>query len=711
MPTPRPGHTQATRLKYVLPTAAATTAALLLGACTATGGGSAGGSATASAAPATAQVAEAAPRADGLRSYQAAPLAQMTVPPDPDGTTEPRGQRQGEVIYDLSVQYVESRLWNPAAGRFDPVRLRGYRGSGMPPGAPLVSPQVEIYPGETLRMNFTNNLPPEEDCLTHPADINTPHCFNGTNMHTHGLWINPAGNSDNVLISINPGVSFQYEYNIPSDHPAGTFWYHPHRHGSTSIQVSSGMAGALIIRGVRQPEPGKPGDLDVLLQATDTQSFKERVMLLQQIAYACGVDDKGTVTWDCPGDAPRTIESYNQLEFPAWTQSGRFTSINGVVQPLITETEAGQIERWRLVHAGNEDTISLEIRALAPGKTVTALMGLSADKADAAIAEACTGAPVPFYAVASDGLTMPRAVETEVATFQPGYRWDLLVTLPEQGLYCVIDTSAPAAGTVPDSRGDRQLLGFAAAVGGKAVPAGRMKEHVQAALIKAADRNITSVLKRDVMAGLEDGLKLGAFVWHKDISFDEVGKKTGQYVMFDITKQGKYHINGKSYDPDTVDRTLILGTAEQWQLESRFVSHPFHIHVNPFQIIAIEVNYNGTWVDVSGPDAVDDFQYDKATNTIVRGGPVDPQYRGLKGAWKDTILVKSLAPGPSADGEKFSYRITMRTRYQRYIGEFVLHCHILDHEDQGMMENVQIVLPDGRGGASTGKMGMGGHHH
>jgi hypothetical protein len=35
----------------------------------------------------------------------------------------------------------------------------------------------------------------------------------------------------------------------------------------------------------------------------------------------------------------------------------------------------------------------------------------------------------------------------------------------------------------------------------------------------------------------------------------------------------------------------------------------------------------------------------------------------------------------------------------RYVGQYVLHCHILDHADQGMMQNVQIVLPDGQGGA------------
>ena len=48
------------------------------------------------------------------------------------------------------------------------------------------------------------------------------------------------------------------------------------------------------------------------------------------------------------------------------------------------------------------------------------------------------------------------------------------------------------------------------------------------------------------------------------------------------------------------------------------------------------------------------------------------------------------------------YTITIRTRYERYIGDFVLHCHILDHEDQGMMQNIRIALPDGRGGTAFG---------
>jgi FtsP/CotA-like multicopper oxidase with cupredoxin domain len=47
--------------------------------------------------------------------------------------------------------------------------------------------------------------------------------------------------------------------------------------------------------------------------------------------------------------------------------------------------------------------------------------------------------------------------------------------------------------------------------------------------------------------------------------------------------------------------------------------------------------------------------------------------------------------------------VVVRTRYRRYIGDFVLHCHILDHEDQGMMQNVRIALPE--------DAAAGGHAH
>ncbi len=67
------------------------------------------------------------------------------------------------------------------------------------------------------------------------------------------------------------------------------------------------------------------------------------------------------------------------------------------------------------------------------------------------------------------------------------------------------------------------------------------------------------------------------------------------------------------YDPDRIDRKLVLGTAQEWHMQSRFVSHPFHIHVNPFEVMSI-IDPQGN--DVSLSDAKD-------------GG--DPQYAGAEG--------------------------------------------------------------------------------
>lgn len=63
----------------------------------------------------------------------------------------------------------------------------------------------------------------------------------------HGLHVSPADKSDNVDVMVAPGQTRQYEYRIDSDHPSGTFWYHPHAHGSSALQVDGGMAGALIV--------------------------------------------------------------------------------------------------------------------------------------------------------------------------------------------------------------------------------------------------------------------------------------------------------------------------------------------------------------------------------------------------------------------------------------------------------------------------------
>ncbi|HEU5286385.1 MAG TPA: multicopper oxidase domain-containing protein, partial [Sphingomicrobium sp.] len=190
--------------------------------------------------------------------------------------------------YEFRVERAQGALYNPWTGKDDPVELRSFRGSGIAEGA-FVAPTIRIAPGRQLTIDIDNKLEP---CTAEQAKEHR--CFNDTNLHTHGLWVSPSGNSDNVLISIPPGEKFRYQYQIPEDHPAGTFWYHPHRHGSGFVQVGSGMAGALIVTGSRKPTLDRPGDIDILLKDEKGRAFPERVMIFQQIQYGC-LDDKGTI--------------------------------------------------------------------------------------------------------------------------------------------------------------------------------------------------------------------------------------------------------------------------------------------------------------------------------------------------------------------------------------------------------------------------------
>jgi L-ascorbate oxidase len=102
-------------------------------------------------------------------------------------------------------------------------------------------------------------------------------------------------------------------------------------------------------------------------------------------------------------------------------------------------------------------------------------------------------------------------------------------------------------------------------------------------------------------------------------------------------------------EPATVDEMLA-------------VPHTFHIHVNPFQIVSV--------VNARGEDAID---------------PASPGYMplfaGLRGQWVDNVWLE---PGMT---------VVMRTRYQRFTGDIMLHCHFVGHADLGMMQHLRIYAP------------------
>lgn len=595
-----------------------------------------------------------------------------------------------EARLELDIDFTESTIFNPATGAEDKVKLRSYRSPGTNPRIPFVAPLIEIQPGETVRIALNNKLPPEPDCAKKVPNINTPHCFNSTNLHSHGLWVSPAGNSDNVLIALLPGVKFEYEYNIPADHPSGTFWYHPHMHGSTALQVASGMAGTLIVRGNRRPTADRNGDIDTLLVQGDGQRITERVVQLQQVQYACRdendkiktklVDNK-VVAWVCDEGDLGKVSSYDQFGQSSWAESGRYTSINGQVLPTFRDARAGAFERWRVIHAGVRNSVRLQFKKMK--SDATSFERLAAAEQQSWIDANCTGEALPQWEIASDGLTHKQILRKSANLLQPGYRSDVLVAFPEAGDYCVIDADAKADASVSWNVESRQLLGKVVVGKGEAVgsdPQQYLVKTLSAMADATQDKAIATTIKTD----LADGLRLSKFVPHPDVTEAEL-TKPGQTMEFNIAtvdvpdpadptktiKETQFQVDNFPYDPKKA-RQLILGRSEEWKLTSAVGNHPFHIHVNPFQIDRI-IAPGGKDVSVAGSG--------------------DDSYDGLKGTWRDTLWVKG-----------GGYEIYVRTRYERYIGEYVLHCHILDHEDQGMMQNVHVVLPDGKGG------GVYGHH-
>ena len=71
-----------------------------------------------------------------------------------------------------------------------------------------MGPTLILKPGDTLRMTIRNQLPPNPDEM--PEDINEPHHFNTTNIHTHGLHVDPSGIADNVMRKMAPGATLKW---------------------------------------------------------------------------------------------------------------------------------------------------------------------------------------------------------------------------------------------------------------------------------------------------------------------------------------------------------------------------------------------------------------------------------------------------------------------------------------------------------------------
>lgn len=430
-----------------------------------------------------------------------------------------------------------------------PFIARSFRSNSM------TGPNIRVKPGDNLQIKLNNLLPPNPDNVPH--DINIPHQFNSTNLHTHGLHVSPMGNSDNIFIDIAPGESFEYSYQIPSNHPAGTFFYHPHKHGSSSVQNFSGMSGLLIVEG--------------------------------------GVDGVKEVA--AAADVPFLINELMQNaqgRVPDYTARGSFTPamrkfvVNGVTRPTFT-IRPGEVQRWRVVHAG----VSWNIPFAIEGHTL--------------------------HTIAFDGITYPTRMDVTQELLSPGNRLDVLVRGGAPGTYRIMKLEHQQANAGFGNIAKTVAVHLATLVVAGAPMDMGLPFELPAPLRNIADSEITG--RRTVVYNTDFG----------------AGGPSPQF-------SDNFTVDNKRFAADRVDQLVQLGAVEEWTITNPMADteHPFHIHINPFQVVSIN------------------------------GVAVPPR-------WQDTVILP------------FMGTVVIRTRFEDFTGLFVNHCHFLAHEDQGMMQTVSVV--------------------
>jgi FtsP/CotA-like multicopper oxidase with cupredoxin domain len=259
-----------------------------------------------------------------------------------------------------------------------------------------------------------------------------------------------------------------------------------------------------------------------------------------------------------------------------------------------------------------------------------------------------------FHVLAWDGLTLPAPEQTSVVMMSAGNRVDLLVRAGRPGRYDLVvhpgSSQQPNIPGMPESGSPAGAPG-----GGAAMPGFPMLR---------GDLDPRPLLSVEV-AGHGPGMGLPDALPAWDPPMLPIARRRN--FAFTVQRTGKneflnFGVDGIPYDPARRPYQPVLGTAEEWTLHNAFDpklmehAHVFHIHTNPFKI------------------------------TKRNGRVLHPPL------WRDTyVLTKSAGDS-----------ITFESNFTDFTGKFVEHCHMVPHEDLGMMSAIEVVPPPARPGPHPG---------
>ncbi len=454
----------------------------------------------------------------------------------------------------------------------------------------------------------------------------------------------------------------------------GLHWYHAHKHGSTTINVANGMTGAFIIEG-----EGYDGKLDAFYGTGWMR--RQPVLIFNQL---------GTVP---------NLFSGSGGQPPI--------SVNGRLVPKLT-MKPGEVKMFRM--ANTSSRAGVFFAGIAQGIPTTPPASV-------------TWAPFTVKQIAQDGVQFHEqnydASKDKTFLMASGNRVDLLIKAPDNAtgqpqLYTAQVRNAVRAGQT--RAGALNNLFVIEVASGPSVP----------------DTDNTSKF----ISGT-DYPKPPAFL--DDITAEEV--KATKTVTFatnlpavapplNAPPYAVHTIDGKRFEGN-IGQVVLLNTIEEWKIENRttavsspgVIDHPFHIHINPFQITEVfsptdtipnpaggnplpkYVFYNTNlqpgqcYLDPNDPAS---WSAPSTPNSPSSWGPTCPPFKvPPKRIWWDVFPIPAGIAAVDQNGNKINGPdgqqivaagyFKMRSRFVDYTGTYVIHCHILAHEDRGMMTVVQVV--------------------
>eukprot|EP00560_Eucampia_antarctica_P005560 CAMPEP_0197842830 /NCGR_PEP_ID=MMETSP1437-20131217/46962_1 /TAXON_ID=49252 ORGANISM="Eucampia antarctica, Strain CCMP1452" /NCGR_SAMPLE_ID=MMETSP1437 /ASSEMBLY_ACC=CAM_ASM_001096 /LENGTH=553 /DNA_ID=CAMNT_0043452767 /DNA_START=231 /DNA_END=1892 /DNA_ORIENTATION=+ len=209
-------------------------------------------------------------------------------------------------------------------------------------GGSVPGPTIKISAGTTLKIKFRNLLTEQKGALSSFVTglTNGYQDPDTGNLHFHGPHVSSILPADDTTLVVPPGQEYVYEIPFAANHMPGTYWVHPHHHGSSALHLGGGAALALVVKdppGYLPPQIENAQDTVLVFQDWDIVKLIDASSAAGDARFNAGL---------------RSIEGGKDI-------GQRFVTVNGMYQPTLTIVQ-GEWQRWRVLYAGWQD-LTLEL--------------------------------------------------------------------------------------------------------------------------------------------------------------------------------------------------------------------------------------------------------------------------------------------------------------------------------------------------------------